>query len=380
MKGVAAFGGVKAKAFIIASCIISLSLYNVRVTRTNIKKALRQQISNDFNEQRHVHVKEDSKIAWLMSFPNSGTTYTLSLISIISGSYTATNYGHEDDPINKYKVELIKHDPNISVGVFSGHPVPSWSYPLETNVIMREPTTGYLLTKTHCGGYCFDCFVEGESADTQNSTTFVKACGRGRYVSKNSTSNQFNIVTAHSPMEKIARAVHIIRDPFDNVVARFHHHYKRMHREGSELWLAEYPNTRDGFRDYCNNELGEKWREKEQKFMPFNGTFDLIKDVPCLSDFFRYIQWHNLAFESTSNEHPIPTIIIYYENYTDNFNKTKDALLNFLEQDEVNEPPAFTSGKTYRNYFTEEEIAAVSQMFSKFANRETWYYTKNYFN
>lgn len=187
MKGVAAFGGVKVKTFIIASCIISLSLYNynARVTRTNTtntKKALRQQISND--DERLVRVKEDNKIAWLMSFPNSGTTYTLSLISIISGTYTATNYGHENDPITKYKFELIKHDPNISVGVFNGHPVPSWSYPLETNVIMRQPTKRYLLTKTHCGGYCFDCFVEAQSADTQNSTTFVKACSRGRYVSK----------------------------------------------------------------------------------------------------------------------------------------------------------------------------------------------------
>ena len=70
---------------------------------------------------------------------------------------------------------------------------------------------------------------------------------------------------------------------------------------------------------------------------------------------------------------------IHYENYTDNFNKTKDELLHFLEQDEVNEPPLFITGKTYRDYYTEEEIVAVSKLFSKLAQQDTWKNTKHYF-
>ena len=38
-------------------------------------------------------------------------------------------------------------------------------------------------------------------------------------------------------------------------------------------------------------------------------------------------------------------MIIYYENYAHNLNKTKDDLLQFLLQEEVNDPPNFVTGK-----------------------------------
>jgi hypothetical protein len=43
--------------------------------------------SNDNNE--------DQRIAWLMSFPNSGTSYTSYLIRTVTLTNTASNYGHE---------------------------------------------------------------------------------------------------------------------------------------------------------------------------------------------------------------------------------------------------------------------------------------------
>ena len=72
-------------------------------------------------------------------------------------------------------------------------------------------------------------------------------------------------------------------------------------------------------------------------------------------------------------------MILHYENYTDNFNQTKDMLLDFLDQDDINEPPVFVTGKTYREYYTKGEIRAVSTMFSKLALDKTWDHTKHYF-
>lgn len=63
----------------------------------------------------------------------------------------------------------------------------------------------------------------------------------------------------------------------------------------------------------------------------------------------------------------------------DNFNKTKNTLLEFLDQDDINDPPLFETGKTYREYFTEEEIQAVATMFSNLALEKTWNHTKHYF-
>lgn len=93
----------------------------------------------------------------------------------------------------------------------------------------------------------------------------------------------------------------------------------------------------------------------------------------------RFVQWHNLAFITTFDLQ-VPTMVVHYENYTDNYNQTKDMLLDFLDQPQINEPPAFVTGKTYREYFTDEEIKAVSAMFAKLAMDATWLHTKHYFD
>ena len=92
-----------------------------------------------------------------------------------------------------------------------------------------------------------------------------------------------------------------------------------------------------------------------------------------------YIQWHNLAFITNWNLR-IPSLILHYENYTSNFNQTKNMLLDFLEQDEIHEPPLFETGKSYREYYTDDEVLRVSQMFTKLALSEAWTHTKLYFD
>ena len=71
-------------------------------------------------------------------------------------------------------------------------------------------------------------------------------------------------------------------------------------------------------------------------------------------------------------------MIIHYEDYTNNFEQTKDMLLDFLDLNGTKEPPLFETGKTYREYFTEEEIQAVSRMFSLLAHNKTWDHTSHY--
>merc|ERR1712194_227748 len=116
--------------------------------------------------------------------------------------------------------------------------------------------------------------------------------------------------------------------------------------------------------------------EQESRF--YEDVFDEARNVPCHADFFRYIQWHNLAFTTTWNLR-IPTMILHYENYTYDLGQTQQALLDFLEQEGVHEPPLFINGKTYREYFTEAEIQAVSAMFSTLAMAKTLEHTKHYF-
>ncbi len=153
--------------------------------------------------------------------------------------------------------------------------------------------------------------------------------------------------------------------------------YKHFVKKNHTDKLALYPRSRNGFRAFCRD-LGERFYEEEQDSKFYADVFDDVKDVPCHSDFFRYIQWHSLAFQTTWDL-DIPTMIIHYENYTDSFVETKDSLLEFLEQDDVNPPPYFETGKTYREYFTTEEIEGVKKMFLKLGTDKMWAHTKHYF-
>ena len=364
---------------------LSLSTKELNVNdNVNMRYGLSTKVDKTANQEQIIQdTSAQQPIAWLMTFPNSGTTYTSFLVATVTGTNTATNYGTElqAQGVKSHGKILLNHA-SASVLTDTDSHIPVWN---EYNrvgdsfqrTIINPPTKGYILTKTHCGGYCFECFVKSQIENTKDPRAFTKACATGQHVIQNSNIGKLQAVEAHTDIEKVGRAVHIIRDPFDNVVARFHFHVKTLKGKNKSETLARYPSTRDGFRKFCHD-LGRNWTTKEEESMIYNDLFDWIKDVPCHSDFFRYIQWHNLAF-ATSAEMGIPSMKLHYESYSSDFNKTKDELLQFLYQDEVNPPPSFITGKTYRQYYTKGEIYAVSIMFDKLAHPETKRFTRHYF-
>ena len=316
-------------------------------------------------KQSYMHMNEKDnyddddgrpKVAWLMSFPNSGTTYTNYLVQAVSGYNSASNYGNDEGtgtntPI--WKEELpngpfyskIGDDKNLTI-----------------------PPTGFVLTKTHCGSYCFwECDKSIEYISTP--TRFSQNCGRTSYVPKDDTSIKQILQRGQYSASLPKRAVHLIRDPFSNVVSRFHHTMKKFIRQNETTY--NYPLDRKGFRT-----LDAKMKDV---YLPYyKDVKDLAKVIPCSSDFIQWTQWHNLACVTTYDLN-LPTLIVHYENYTQNFGQTVELLLNFLQLDMKNEAPKFQTGKEYREYYTEEEMTAAREMVEKLALKKTWEYTRHYF-
>ena len=158
---------------------------------------------------------KEPKVAWLMSFPNSGTSYTLRLAQWASNVTAATNYGDECD--------LDPNGRNVPLydGMSNG---PALKYPYKYSLPTR-----YALTKTHCGGRCTHCAPD-KYVETQQ--TFHEQCLQGnrmeplkedRNPSPQNIRNKGKserVMEIRYPEELVARAVHVIRDPFNNVVAR----------------------------------------------------------------------------------------------------------------------------------------------------------------
>jgi len=284
------------------------------------------------------------KIAWLMSYPNSGTSYTLELIRILSRTYIASNYARETKKIYR-------------VPVFNNTPSPFW---VHHNISNATYPKHYVLTKTHCG---VESMKRWPLSYLESTYSFRNKCLTAKH-------RQGKWIYNH---RFVSKAIHLIRNPFDNIVARFH-----LDRESEVNHDDVYPKTKEGFRSYCA--MLDAQHALEENSIPFlKDALALLQNVPCRSDFVRYIEWHNMAF-ITTQDLELDTYILYYDWYEMRFNETVSELLQFLHLERRGKIRQFIPGKVYQDYFyTKEERKAVRVAFRRLATKTTWKHIERYF-
>lgn len=300
------------------------------------------------------------KVAWLMSFPNSGTSFTTKMVRHLSHMSTATNYGEEFLDAQGNSIPIYE---NSTEGPF-------WVDPQEGASFDFERPTIFAFTKTHCGGRCEKC---GPSQYVENPHSFLMQCLSGKIAHRSSDGEIVKEAIPQYDLELVQRAVHLIRNPFDNVVSRFH---LELHGFDSHK-LEEFPNSREGFRKFCFylNTAFEKEEESSRLMDP--KVWQLMKDVPCRDDFFRFVQWHNLAFVTTQSM-GIPTLVVHYENYETKYNETAQQMMEFLHLPPRGELIDFYMGKEY-DYFSPAEQDNVKKAMKIMALSFTWDQISHYF-
>ncbi|KAL7433023.1 hypothetical protein ACHAXM_003375 [Skeletonema potamos] len=348
------------------------------------------------------------KIALIMSYPNSGTSYTSKLVRQASQTTTATNYGMEG---------LISATDYKSVPVYNfSLDGPYWLHPptnsvddgseiegedkqqTKRDVLPTPPMTASILTKTHCGIRCSHCpplmYVENEETFYQRclsgarkvpdlSKTNKKKDGGGEEKKKKEQNRYYykkEFVT-YSP-NLIHSAIHLIRNPFDNAISRFHHELKEhaKYPTKNQSWMDRYPRNSAGFRRWCNDE-NTMYGQYER--MTFNWTrygyssdiINYFEGVSCHAEIVRYALWHSLALR-TVERLDVPVMYLYYEDYADDLEGETNKLLSFLNltrsvDDEGNqvELPEFRQSD-YSDYFTLEERAATSELIRRVMKNE----------
>jgi hypothetical protein len=183
----------------------------------------------------------------------------------------------------------------------------------------------------------------------ETTYSFRSKCFATKWVEIDETTGEANrALSTYDETDRLTKAIHIIRDPFDNIVSRYHYE-----REIPGRIAAQYLKTRNGFRDYCKvtDDL-HKISEKRMLFLDDN-LLDLMKDVPCHADFFRYIEWHNLAFVTT-RDLELNTYVLHFDWYATRFKQTLNEMLSFLDipMHENGQLVTFKKGKSYHDYFT----------------------------
>ena len=301
-------------------------------------------------------------LALLLTFPNSGTSFTITMIRKVTQLDTASNYVGE----------VSRYDSHVNVTVYTDHPEgPFWrgsaSAPLPNTTV---------LVKTHCTGYDLN---NGIFAYELSKERFAGAC---RYTSTTSNNTQHG----RYPAELVDRLVHIVRNPYDNLISRFHHEYNRrvpaakMGNERARNWTLQHPKNQTGFRQFCQDLDSDFVQRYKPASFP-SELYQQIQKTSCHDEVIQYISWHNGAF-ATSDILKVPTLVYYYEDYQPpKFNDTIDNLLNFLELPRIKEPLAFHSGHEYeRDYFPGQHREHVQKLAKMLATKKTWKAIAHYFD
>jgi len=333
---------------------------------------------------------EKGNIAWLMSFPNSGTSFTSLLIRHASNATTATNYGMESHlgmdgksvPVYDWSAEgpYWLHPPrrmepidDASADAMHGG-YESGTKLGKSGAYDVPPASASILTKTHCGSRCTFCpprrYLETPASFLEQCLTGSRKVAKGGDERDGDAGYEKRYHT-YAP-SLVARAVHLLRDPFDNLVSRFHHEQKEHAKKGKNAWSSRYSNDVFGFRRWCADEDREyAAAEREADWAAYGHPADLhrrFEGVSCHGELFRYVQWHALAMEA-ADALDVPVLHMYYEDYSSDLKGETGRMLDFLGLERREERlPEFDSEKDYSAFFTREERAIASDFMRRVAS------------
>eukprot|EP00980_Cylindrotheca_fusiformis_P025936 scaffold14920_cov63-Cylindrotheca_fusiformis.AAC.9 len=319
--------------------------------------------ANISHEYTMLRPKDDESsgpnIAWLMSFPNSGTSYTMTLVARASNRSFATNYGSEVTPKDRNATALSIY-PHRAEGPF-------WPGMSGKMIVPRPLPDGLVMTKTHCGSRCMEC---GPQEYIQTAAEFLQKCTTGHA----KLAPKQHATQVQYPPDRVAKAIHLIRNPFTNIISRFHHKIKnRRHRNDTE-WLSAHPSNSSGFSRWCKEMDQFSYRQDVLYFGEEN-----VPSAPCHGEFHKYTQWHNLAHASLELiGHDVPTLTLYYEDFK-HLNKTANRLFRFLELEMVGELREYAATTEVSDYFTDSQKDEIKTLVRSFASNSTWGKIHHYF-
>jgi hypothetical protein len=206
---------------------------------------------------------------------------------------------------------------------------------------------------------------------SESSYSFRRRCLTTKWVEQQEDGTYARVFGQYKP-DRVIKAIHLIRDPFHNIISRFHLDYEISGRKANE-----YEKSRDGFRSYCRSIDTLYSANEDRVHFLDDEILNVIRTVPCHEDFIRYIEWHNLAF-STADDLGIPTYVLHYEWYQTRYETTVQELLSFLALEQKGGTVPFHPS-TFYDYFTTEERVALKKAYQMMSSSRTWVHIAQYF-
>lgn len=315
------------------------------------------EIPNTSMSDRELQQDNDPrKIVWLFSYPESGTTYVMHVIHVVSQRSTASNYG----------TVLIDRRGNIvepeadSSPVFSNYLGPSYSN------FMPSPDK-YVLTRTHSYGTCHNCPP-------------WKYLGPAAYLKHMKSNTYGSVIVGGQPkimkydISLVEKMLILVRDPIDNVAARFMQKVQKEIDDGNAGYATLYPINRLGFKQYCEDMNNSPFRNLEQNWYETGGFWEEASIIPCGSEFVKIFTFYNHA-RLVGLQYNLEMKTVTIKDFAVDLENTLNDVFNYLELPRVNAPPEnlLKNGEgLFAHFYTPEQLTNIALLAKKMTVPTVW--------
>jgi hypothetical protein len=117
--------------------------------------------------------------------------------------------------------------------------------------------------------------------------------------------------------------------------------------------------------------------KRRSKFALSADVVSLFKDLPCYSEWLRYIQFYNHAFDLVEK---FQWKTVHFEQLSSNSEETGQQILDYLEQPRKGDPiPLDKERAKGMNHYTSAEARLAAKLVRKLATEATWNALHGYF-
>lgn len=289
------------------------------------------------------------------------------------------------------------------------------------------PIPQFVLTRNHCLGGCVDCLP------AQDAVAFHKACHTVTTV-----QDDGGLVLTPYPANLTQASLTLVRNPFDVIRTRMNRGF--VERQGTFGWTDEeierMTDSNEGLHVWCRivdeayekadreelsrpkltrmeqairtyNGLVLRWRKlvkrckiiqgcPEMEFWPNEKFRELgkhlykrqdfkidtdvkhrYKDLPCYSEWLRYVQWYNHALQLTRS---LRERILYFEEFVERRARTYADLIQTLQLPEKGGKVPFSWDRaSHKNIFSPSEARMAANLVLQNASPEVWEVLSRYF-
>lgn len=239
----------------------------------------------------------------------------------------------------------------------------------------RDLPEKYVITKTHCGIRCSDC---GPATYVETPEEFLRRCTLGHArLTPAKVRRKYDV---EYPSERVHKAIHLIRNPMHNIIARYHLEHRHKGYKNDTQCQENHSNDANGLKKWCKANT-KKYKTEDEAFF-----LEGIPKAPCHGEFYKWTQWHNLAHASLAimrgadkTAREVPRLRVYYEDYKERFETTAQQILDFLELEQVAPFREFRSRSDYGGYYSDKELRDIKKLVQSVASEETWKDVRHYF-